>query len=114
MRDITIIWQLFKCINLNNHNLIIVTTKEKRIDYKNRPYTRIYSGKNIAKFQTSLAHTDYSKIYSSNDINDSVDYLTNSISNLSDSAFPLVRCSRKNFKHKSWINEELKSKIIQK
>ena len=99
--------------DLTDHyaNLIIVTTKEKRIDYNNRPYIRIYSGKNIQQFQTSLASIDWSNIYTTNNINDSVNYLTSSIDTLTNLAFPLVRCFRKNFKNKCFINDDLK-KII--
>jgi len=43
--------------DITNHfaNLIIVTSKEKQLDFNDRPYTRIYNEKNIKSFQDALA-----------------------------------------------------------
>ena len=92
-------------------NLIIVTSKEKQLNYNERPYKRIYNSNNIESFQNVLAKTDWSEIYSINNIDEMVNLLTSSTESLSNSAFPLVRCSRRNHRDKCWINENLKQKI---
>src|SRR5438132_12590398 len=92
-------------------NLVIVTTKVKHIDYNDRPYITIYSAKNIEIFQNALAKTDFSQIYGLDDINNSINLLTSLIEKLTNFAFPLVRCSRRNHRDKCWINEELKQNI---
>ena len=91
--------------------MIIVTSNEKRIDYNDRPFIRIYSAKNIESYQNALMQIDWSQIYDSNNINESVSFLTDSINTLSNLAFPLVRCSRRNYRDKYWVNEDLKQKI---
>ena len=86
--------------DITNHfaNLIIVTSKDKQLDYNDRPYIRIYNARNIETFQNELAKTDWSKIYSINSVDESTNLFTRSIESLSNSAFPLVRCSRRNYR----------------
>lgn len=49
-----------------------------------------------------------------NDLDGMLDFLINTIEELSNVNMPLTRCSRKKFKDKSWINNELKKKIKHK
>ena len=54
---------------------------------------------------------DWSCIYNCSSVDDSVLMLTNILVNHSNTCFPLVRCSRKCYKDKNWINKDLKKCI---
>ena len=92
-------------------NLVVVTSDNKKLNYAERPYIRIYNSTNIDNYQGMLAAVDWSCIYNCSSLDESVSILTDVLSNHYNTCFPLVRCSRKSFRDKNWINKELKKRI---
>ena len=99
--------------DLSDHfgNIIILVSKSKRVSYSDRPLTRIFSNSNIINFQSQLSMVDWSFIYNSDSIDDSIAYLSNTLLNLFNLNFPTVQCSRKSLKDKPWLNADLKKRI---
>ena len=92
-------------------NAILILSRNKGIDYKNRPLIRIFSSNRVTDFQSQLSQVDWSIVYNINSRDDSLECITNTLINLMNLHFPLVQCSRKNLKDKPWINAELKRLI---
>lgn len=92
-------------------NLVIITSRRKQIKYCDRPFIRIYSGKNIEKFAYQLQNLDWSLIYNSEDVDKSITFLIKTLTDTAEVNFPLIKCSRKKLKDKPWITKELKNCI---
>ena len=95
-------------------NIVLFTTNLKRFNYCDRPFIQLFNSKNTNSFQKQFPFTDWSPIYNSDNIDESINYLVNTIKDLSNVNFPLVRCSRRNFKDKPWLNKDLKDSILKK
>ena len=50
-------------------------------------------------------------LYNANYIDEAVDFLTNKLKTLANENFPPVRCSRKCYKDKPWLNGDLKKRF---
>ena len=92
-------------------NFILIST-DLQDDLMSRPLIRIFSSKNIAAFSNEIASIDWSSIYSSSScVNYAFELFTAQYSSIFTKHFPLVRQSRKNFKHKTWITKALQNSI---
>lgn len=74
----------------------------------------MYNKKNTLHFLNDLQDLDWANIYLSSCIDNSVSTLTNTLTQLTEKHFPLVRCSRKSVKDKPWITSELKRDLKHK
>ena len=94
-------------------NFMIINTNI-HADLNARPFIRIFNSKNIASFLNDLNSTDWSDIFTVNCVNDAFDLFLNLYSSLFHKYFPLVKQSRRNFKHKNWISRALQTSIHHK
>lgn len=91
--------------------LLILNNNSSHSLCKNRPFIRVYNKQNINNFMNYVSSFNWSQIYSFNDCDTAFNYFHKTIQNLHDTAFPLVKISRKKFKDKPWITAALKQSI---
>ena len=91
-------------------NFIILNRRGKsKHNYADRPMIRLNTDKNKQKFSAALLDLHWpTLIYSNNDVNDCYSALINTINQLYEQCFPLVRQSRKACRDKKWLTPALK------
>ena len=62
--------------------------------------TRLFSDNNLQTFKTAINNTDWSQLYSYNDINSAYQYFEDIITKCYNDSFPLIRISRRRAKDK--------------
>ena len=92
----------------------IILEGEKTNAPQQRPYIRIYSERNIFKFQSLLSETNWNGVLSCNAVNDAYNEFTKLFSLAINQSFPLVKQSRRSFKDKKWITPAIKVSIRHK
>ena len=98
-------------VELTDHlpNFLIMHDKENTV--KDRPFTRIFSDKNISAFKNKLSDINWEYTLNANDTNSMCDIFYQTIQNAFENSFPLVRISRKKIKDKRWLTHCLKTSI---
>ena len=91
--------------------LFLSIKKTKNKSSNQRPLIRIFSDKNINKFKTDIADTDWEDLLNIEDTNDAYDIFYNRIFQIYEANFPLKRMSRKRVKDKPWMTKGLKKSI---
>ena len=81
---------------------------------KERPYKRIFSERNINKFQHYLERTTWENVLQKQEVNEIYSEFTRVLSKTYNESFPLVKQSRRSFKDKIWITPAIKVSIRQK
>jgi hypothetical protein len=100
--------------DISDHLPNFILLEGKSTTTKKRPYLRIYSERNIAKFQSLLHAADWSSVLNCVEPNAAYDKFIKIFSNAFHGSFPLVLQSRKSFKDKKWITAGLKVSIKHK
>lgn len=95
-------------------NLVLILNNKPRVRYEDRPFIRLFTDSNIHKFCNMLCVNDWHLVYDCLDVNDSVSRFMNDFQSAFEVCFPLVKCSRKQYKSKSWITKALKISIKNK
>ena len=94
-------------------NFMLVNTEMNK-NFKERPYIRIYSSKNIASFTEDLNKTNWNGVFTASCVNAAFDQFSKLYADLFNKHFPLIKQSRKKFKHKNWISKCLQISIHHK
>ena len=96
-------------IGLADHLANFILLNDSTPDPKNdRPMIRIFSNKNIRKFQGKLANTNWDAVYSSTEADRSFNYFYDILLKVYAESFPLIRASRTWTKSKSWMTPTLR------
>ena len=95
-------------------NIIVIAAKKQRLNYANRPYIRIYSSNNINEFQRSMSIIDWSMIFNSSSLDNALTLFTETLADTFNKSLPLIKCSIKKLKDKSWLTKDLKKHITTK
>ena len=78
---------------------------------KERPFTRLFTTKNINKFLSDLSTSCWVNLTSITDVNAAFNYFDSTLTDIFNKNYPVVRVSRKSFKNKTWITTALKKSI---
>jgi hypothetical protein len=93
-------------------NFILIEGNEKKL--ANRPYIRVYSERNINKFQRMLHDSNWNNVLNCEDANIAYEKFAEMFSDAFNTSFPLIQQSRKSFKDKKWITPALRVSIKHK
>ena len=79
-----------------------------------RPKIRIYSQRNMHKFEEKLSNTTWNNVYEMQDCDDAFNAFHNKFSDIYHTCFPLTTLSRKKYKDKVWLTAEISAEIRNK
>ena len=101
-------------VDITDHlpNFLIIS--DTKYNYENRPFTRIFSDKNINSFNQVLMNTDWDMCLTENDPDNLCEQFYRKINSTYEQYFPLVKVSRKKSKDKPWITNGIKTSINKK
>lgn len=94
-------------------NLLIIQPVAVR-NNNDRPYIRIFSGKNIENYVNDLNINDWSSVYEAKAVDVSFNSFNDKLTTLYKKHFPLVKQSRKSSKSKCWLTKGLTEAIHRK
>ena len=79
-----------------------------------RPLTRIFSERNINKFNEALSAFNWNELIMENSATDACDIFYNHITDVFESSYPRIRLSKKRANDKKWMTSELRKCIQDK
>jgi len=87
----------------------LLISNTNKVTQHNPKMTRLFSDNNLQTFKTAINNTDWSQLYSYNDVNSAYQYFEDIITKCYNDSFPLIRISRRRAKDKKWITAGLKA-----
>ena len=96
-------------------NIVLYGDKQKSTRENCRKYVRIYSEKNINRFQACLGEDcTWDELQTSNNCNEVYDIYVNKVNLIYNECFPLKMLSRKRSKDKKWVTTAIKKSCTTK
>ena len=76
-----------------------------------RPKVRIFSQRNLTQFGNELSEVSWNDVYTSNDCDHAFNLFHNTFTLTLNKCFPLTTLSRKKYKDKNWLTDDISTKI---
>ena len=96
-------------------NYFILYNKAAKVDYGNRPLTRLFTAKNKMDFRNEISKVSWkNSVLQQKDPTLALSVFMNELTSCYEKSFPSVRVSRRGFKDKKWITAALKKSSRQK
>jgi len=100
---------LFSDISDHLPNFVLLVKTASKINYKERPFIRLFTPKNKEKFNRALSDINWNVVFNgSNDVNDCYNKFIALLKLNYENCFPLTQMSRRAYRDKPWITPALK------